>query len=225
MIGKHMRSVMGAFVALALLITTPVQAAKYYVENTLGELTAEQRAKVAQPRPVQLIFQFTTDQKANPKATKYLKDQIFKLARESGVFSEVVETPVDGGAMLVITIDNIVQKDAAKQGFKSGLTFGLAKAAVKDGYLIVAEYNSAAGIAPIRREITHGLWVTMGTKESPGEGLLAVKNAVVGIETVVRQGVGHAVNQLALDPAFAGGDRLPTDSAAPPAPTAASSDA
>ena len=106
--------------------------------------------------------------------------------------------------MLAITMDNIVQKDAAGKGFVTGLTFGLAKTVVRDGYLIVAEYNAAAGATPIRREVTHGLWLTMGTKEVPGPELIQVKNATIGIETIVRQGIGHAVNQLAQDPAFAG---------------------
>lgn len=199
-----MRALIGAVLAVAVTIAAPAQAAKFYIESKLGDVTAEQRAKVEKPRPVQLIFQFTTDQKANPKATKYVKEQVFKLVRESGAFSEVVETPVEGGAMLAITMDNIVQKDAAGKGFVTGLTFGLAKTVVRDGYLIVAEYNAAAGATPIRREVTHGLWLTMGTKEVPGPELIQVKNATIGIETIVRQGIGHAVNQLALDPAFAG---------------------
>lgn len=203
MLTGFLRVLVSAALGLAMVAAMPAQAAKYYVETKLGELAAEQRAKIASPRPVQLIFQFTTDQKANPRATKYLKEQVFKLVRDSGAFSDVQETPVEGGAMLVVTIDNIVQKDAAKQGFKAGLTFGLAKAAVRDGYLIVAEYNSAAGATPIRREVTHGLWVTMGTKEAPDAGLALVKNVTIGVETVVRQGVGHAVNEVALDPAFA----------------------
>jgi hypothetical protein len=196
-----MRALIGAVLAVAVTIAAPAQAAKFYIESKLGEVSAEQRAKVEKPRPVQLIFQFTTDQKANPKATKYVKEQVFKLVRESGAFSEVVETPVEGGAMLAITMDNIVQKDAAGKGFVTGLTFGLAKTVVRDGYLIVAEYNAAAGATPIRREVTHGLWLTMGTKEVPGPELIQVKNATIGIETIVRQGIGHAVNQLA---AFAG---------------------
>lgn len=199
-----LRALIGATLAIAMIIAAPAQAAKFYIESKLGELAAEQRAKVEKPRPVQLIFQFTTDQKANPKATKYFKEQVFKLVRESGAFSEVLETPVEGGAMLTVTIDNIVQKDAAGKGFVTGLTFGLAKTVVRDGYLIVAEYNAAAGATPIRRETTHGLWLTMGTKEVPGPELIQVKNAMIGIQTVVRQGVGHAVNQLALDPAFTG---------------------
>lgn len=199
-----MRALIGAVLAVAVTIAAPAQAAKFYIESKLGDVTAEQRAKVEKPRPVQLIFQFTTDQKANPKATKYIKEQVFKLVRESGAFSEVVETPVEGGAMLAITMDNIVQKDAAGKGFVTGLTFGLAKTVVRDGYLIVAEYNAAAGATPIRREVTHGLWLTMGTKEVPGPELIQVKNATIGIETIVRQGIGHAVNQLAQDPAFAG---------------------
>jgi hypothetical protein len=202
MLTALMRALIGALVIGALALAGPVQAAKYYVETKLGELTAEQRAKIETPRPVQLIFQFTTDQKANPRATKYLKEQVFKLVRESGAFSAVAETPVEGGAMLVVTIDNIVQKDAAAQGFKAGLTFGLAKAAVRDGYLIVADYTPAAGAPAIRREVTHGLWVTMGSKEAPEAGLALVKNITIGVETVVRQGVGHAVNQVALDPGF-----------------------
>lgn len=212
MVLGYLRVLFGALLAVAMIVSVPAQAAKIYIESKPGDVTAEQRAKVEKPRPVQLIFQFTTDQKANAKATKYLKEQVFKLVRESGAFSEVVETPVDGGAMLAITMDNIVQKDAAGKGFVTGLTFGLAKTVVRDGYLIVAEYNAAAGAPPIRREVAHGMWLTMGTKEAPGTDLIPVKNAITGIETIVRQGIGHAVNQIAQDPAFAGA--APTDPSA-----------
>ena len=57
-----LRALIGATLAIAMTIAAPAQAAKYYIESKLGEVTAEQRAKVEKPRPVQLIFQFTTDQ-------------------------------------------------------------------------------------------------------------------------------------------------------------------
>lgn len=216
--------------AMTVLPVVPAMAAAYYVDNALGELAPDHKAKVAEPKPVQLLFQFTTNGKANARAVKYLKPQILALVQGSGLFSQVSETPVPGGAVLMITIDNIPEPGAAGKGFGAGLTFGLAGKIVYDDYVFTAEYVAGADAQPIKVQVPHRLYTQIG-KHSPPPNATRVKNIPVAVETITRQGVSHAINWVALDPSFGGvaavkpgpppplpAPGAPPTPAAPPAP-------
>jgi len=212
-----------AAIALSFLLllgqAAPASASSFYVDNTLGEVAPEAMAKVATPKPVQLLFQFTTDGKANAHATKYLQTQIFDLVRKSALFSEVSETPVAGGAVLMITIDNIPQKNAAGKGFATGLTFGLAGTVVIDDYVFTAEYAPGAGAATIKASVPHRLYTRIGNKSAP-PNTTEFKKIDQALAMLVRQGINHSVNRVALDPAFGGVAQGPAAPAAAPAPAA-----
>jgi hypothetical protein len=204
---------LGFALMLAALPVMPARAAAFYVDNALGELAPEARAKITDPKPVQLLFQFTTEGKANARAAKYLTPQIFDLVRKSGLFSQVSETPVAGGAVLLITIDNIPQKNAAGKGFAVGLSFGLAGAIVIDDYTFTVEYLGAAGGAPVKAMVPHRLYTRVGRKGAP-PNTTEYKKVDLALAALVRQGVDHSLNRMALDAAFGG------VAAAPPAPPA-----
>lgn len=213
------RTLAAFLLALTLLAAPamPAAAAAYYVDNTLGELAAEAKAKVANPKPVQLLFQFTTSGKANARAVKYLKPQIFELIKGTGLFSEVSETPVAGGAVLMLTIDNIPEKDAAKKGVGVGLTFGLAGTVVIDDYTFTAEYAVGTDSATIKAVVPHRLYSRIGNKSAPPNAT-EYKKIDLALAALVRQGVQHAVNRVALDPAFGGVAAVPSAPAPAPAP-------
>ncbi|HEX5008305.1 MAG TPA: hypothetical protein VFV70_14415 [Hyphomonadaceae bacterium] len=190
------------FAAAALLSMGGCLSIKSYVDPTLGDVKPEQRAAATEKRPVQLIFNFETDGAANSRATTELTKEVTDLVVQSGRFSQVSTTPVEGGAILAITINNVPEKNAAGKGFGTGLTLGLAGSKVSDFYIATAKYSRGGG-APVTKEARHALHSTIGATTAP-EGLTPAKDLRSGLSTVVRQLMDHVINDLAKDPAFAG---------------------
>ncbi|MBA4306239.1 MAG: hypothetical protein C0429_05830 [Sphingopyxis sp.] len=178
------------------MMANPVHAAKVYVDRTLGDVTAEQKIVFAEPKPVQVIFEFRTKGSANAKATNYLKDIVQRKLLESGYFSQVSTVPVEGGATLIMTMDNIPEEDAAGKGIKVGLTLGLAGVKVSDFYISSLEYSAAAGAAPLKVEVMHAIHTTIGKKPNETIGIL-VKNQDEAIDIVVHQVLAHGMNGIA----------------------------
>lgn len=211
------RKVAAAVAAAALLSVAGVANAANFVDTALGDVPPDQIVAVSNPKPVQLLFQFKTKGAANARATTYLNAQITELARNSNLFSEVSTGPVEGGAILSITIDNIPSEGAASQGFATGLTFGLRGSLVTDFYVAGVEYVNGAGAATISKQARHALYTTLGRHEPPPTGV-RVRNAEEGVRTVVRQLVTHMLNDLAKDPGFNPAAAAPAGQAEP-APT------
>jgi hypothetical protein len=200
-LGALVAQLICAFV-LTLSLAGAANAASY-LDPKLTDLKPEEKVVVAKPQPVQLVFQFQTNGAANARAAKYLKKSVTETITASGAFSEVSETPVAGGAILSITINNYGDaKAAAGSGFVTGLTFGLKGTTVVDNYTCTAEYLPGLTGAKLTREVHHALITTLGATSAP-EGGIKVKNATEGVMTVTKQVVSHAVNDLAGDPGFA----------------------
>lgn len=194
---------LAAFVALA---PAPAAAAKWFVDNALGEVKPEEKVVPATPKPVQLVFEFQRDGGPNPRATKEVKPWILEDLKKSGVFSDVVETPVAGGAVLSIRFNNVVKKEeldkAKSDGFKAGLGFGLFGGVVAtDHYVVTFEYLGGPTSTPITTTVNHALHMKFGKKdvEIPGT---EVKNVKEAVQTVVRQVTYRGVNTIAADPSF-----------------------
>ena len=191
---------LGLSLLLLLVAAVPAGAATY-VDRTLGELSAERRTPLATPQPVQLLFNFTTDDVPNAQATKFLKDYVTQQVIASGRFSTVTETPAENGALLNVSINNITEKGAAGKGFKVGLTFGLAGTVVTDTYRIRLDYALGPASPAIVQTVEHRLLTKIGAK-SPPENADKAKNLVEAIHIVVRQALDHGLNALAADPGF-----------------------
>jgi hypothetical protein len=184
------------------LVAVPNQAqAKFLVDATLGEVKAEDKVKVAEPRPVQLLFEFQTDGVPNAKAVKFVLPIVTKELQATGVVGTISNAPVDGSDLLSIVFNNITEKGAASKGFKTGLTFGLAGTVVQDNYEVQFRYTHGSG-EPIARTIHHRLYTKLGAKQDP-ENAVPMKNAEAAIQTIVHQVIAQGMNQIAGDPAFA----------------------
>lgn len=191
---------------MLLLVPTAAQAAKWFVDNTLGDVKVEEKKTPATPRPVQLIFEFQRNGEPNPRATKEVKPMLVDALKQTGAFSEIVEAPVAGGAVLSIKFNNIVPQEdvdkAKKEGFRAGLGFGLFGGVVTtDRYDVAFEYLPGEGAASIQTLVQHALYMKFGKKdvEIPGT---QVKNVNEAIKTMVRQTTDRGVNNLVSDPAF-----------------------
>lgn len=196
----------GLLCAVIALTPAPAAAAKWFVDNSLGEVTPEEKVVPATPKPVQLLFEFQRDGGPNPRATKEVKPWIIEDLKKSGVFSDVLETPVQNGAVLSIKFNNVVKKEdldkAKSDGFKAGLGFGLFGGVVAtDNYVVTFDYLSGPAAAPITTTVNHALHMKFGKKdvEIPGT---EVKNVKEAVQTVVRQVTDRGVNTIASDPSF-----------------------
>ncbi|WP_377159057.1 hypothetical protein [Roseateles sp. UC29_93] len=196
--GASLARALGAF-ALAIGLTGCMSV---YVDNRPAEVPASQFARPAEPKPVQLFFEFQTKGVQNQQATALLKGRITDQVRTSGVFSSVSETPVDGGASLSIVLDNVpTSDDAFSKGFVTGLTFGLVGSQVGDGYLCTATYRAPGAAEPVVKKARGILWATVGAKSSP-EGATKADSIDAAMTRISRQVVSNVLNDVTRDPAF-----------------------
>jgi hypothetical protein len=138
-----------------------------YIDPALPTVNPEELRASGKPQPVHLMVEFRTKGAPNARGTELAKPVVLDTVRSTGLFSDVAESPVPGGRVLTIVIDNIeVTKDAAAKGFATGLTFGLAGSMVTDGYVCKATYT-APGSAPRSKEVNHALHTTIGNAEGP----------------------------------------------------------
>ncbi len=195
------------FLLLAFSLSAPALAAKWFVDNTLGEVKPEERITVTSPQPVQLIFEFQRDGKSVPAAVKQVKPMVLDAMKARADFSEISDKPVANGALLSFVINNVVNKEELaklkKKAFGAGLSFGLGSGVVAtDHYFIKLELIPATGKPSIKTEFEHALHMRFGNTKEEVPGTQA-KNAIEAVRGVVRQSVNKGLNTLAADPGFA----------------------
>lgn len=207
--GKLHLALLARFFSFAVVLTLvqwPADAAKWFVDNTLGEVKAEEKKLPAQPKPVQLLFEFQRDGAPNPKATKVVKPWAIEDLRSTGAFSEISENPTADGAVLGIKFNNVVKQEeldkAKHDGFRAGLGFGLfGGVAATDHYVVTVTYIATNGAQPITTVVNHALHMKFGNKEVDIPRT-EMKNADEAVKTVIRQALARGVNNIVTDPAF-----------------------
>lgn len=176
---------------------------KAHVDPALGYVTEDEKVEIETPQPVQLVFEFQSKGATNARATKQLSDLVYRVVSESELFSEVSKDPVENGALLSITLNNVPQDGAAAKGFATGLTFGLAGSTVSDFYEGQARYVANADATEIASDKQHAIHSVVGAGGSP-EGMTPSANVQEAVDTMAEQIVQHLLNELALQPDFAG---------------------
>lgn len=185
-----------------LLALTLSGCASFYVDTATKEIPVEAYKKPATPRPVQVVFEFQTKGVANASATQFLSSQVNDQIKGSGLFSEVKETPVAGGALLSVMLNNIpLTDDAAAKGFVTGLTFGLAGTQVTDGYVCTLKYLPTSQTTPITKTARHAIHTVVGAKEDPVNAT-KMESVELAVKTMTRQVVSTALDDLSRDPGF-----------------------
>ncbi|WP_232515258.1 hypothetical protein [Burkholderia ambifaria] len=192
-----------AMLASMLSLTALLSAcANFYVDTATKEVPAAEMKQVAQPKPVQLVFEFQSKGVPNPRATDQLKDVVIKEVKETRLFSSVSADSTPGVAMLNVTLNNVPLTDnIAAKGFVTGLTFGLAGSAVTDGYICTVSYLPAGQSTPIVKTARHAIHTTMGIANPPAT---AQKSPSIreAIDTMTRDVLSNALKDLSDDPAF-----------------------
>jgi len=180
--------------------------ANMYVDGTTKEISASQFSKPDPVRPVQALFEFQTKGVANASATNFLKTQVLDQIRSSGLFSEVSEGPVRGGALLSITLNNIpITDDAFSKGFVAGFTFGLAGSQVTDGYVCTARYVNDISSSAVVKQARHAIHTTVGNSATPTNATKAA-DAKDAVTSMTRQVVSNVLNDLSHDAGFKQGE-------------------
>jgi len=176
--------------------------ANFYVDGNTREVPSSELQRREPVHPVQVLFEFQTKGVANANATSLLKARVLEQVKSSGLFSEVGEAPVAGGALLGITLNNVpLTDDAFSKGFVTGLTFGLAGSQVSDGYVCTARYTPAAGAPAIVSQARHAIHTTLGSGAAPASAVKA-KNIDEAVTIMTRQVVSNVLNGVSRDANF-----------------------
>lgn len=193
------RMVMAAALAGAALLTG---CASVYVDTATKEVPVSQMKKAADPKPVQLVFEFQTKGAPNPRATTLLKDAVTKEVTDTGLFSKVATDPTPNIGMLNVTLNNVpLTENAAGKGFVTGLTFGLAGSAVTDGYICTVSYLPAGQTTPIVKVARHAIHTTVGNANPPA-GVQKSASMLEAVNQMTRDVLSNALKDLSDDPAF-----------------------
>jgi hypothetical protein len=196
-----------AVVAVFLLAASPVSAA-VFVGSGLTDLKAEEKVTVAQPKPVQLLFEFRTKGAPNLQGAKQLKPDVIATVKASGLFSEVSEGSTENGAILNIVIDDVVtpdeMKEATTKGAVTGATLFIAGTNIREHYTCVIDYMPNPAAQKITRKAEHSIVMQMGLINSVPTDAVKVDGGIKGaVAVMTRQIVANPLNAIGADPAFA----------------------
>lgn len=175
-------------------------AQSFYLDSTLGDLNPEQKNKVHDPQPVQLMFEFQSKGIVNARGTESLKEYVTNVVHESGFFAAITTDPIPSGAVLRVVIDDEFDADnAARQGANVVRSLGRKSATIEDDYICTVEFIKARGAKTISATARTSIYTTIGSTGPPPNSTY-VENAEIAVRTVVRRTVARTVNELASDP-------------------------
>ncbi len=175
---------------------------KPYVSNGVRDVPASEYAKPDPAHAVQVLFDFQSKGVDNARVTAAMKARVIDQVAASRLFDKVEETPVAGGALLIVTVNNVPLDDhAAAKGFATGLTFGLAGNVAGDGYIATAKYTPPGATQPITKEVHHALYTTIGNHDAPPNASPAA-TMDEAVSKMLHQSVSNLLNDVSHDPAF-----------------------
>lgn len=227
---------MQSLLVVAVVLACSPASAAVFVGSSLSDLKPEERVTVAQPGPVQLLFEFRTKGAPNLQGGKQLKPDVVAAVKASGLFSEVSDGPTPNGAILNVVIDDVVTpaetQAAATKGAITGATLFIAGSNIREHYTCVIDYLPSPAAQKITRTAEHSIVVQMGLINSVPTDAVKVDGGIKGaVAVMTRQIVANPLNALGADPAFAPtvlanpaalAPAAPLASEAAPAPTVAS---
>lgn len=188
--------------AIAAFAFAATGCATHYVDGAVKDVPASEYAKPSAPAPVQLVFEFQTKGVANARATEHVRPFAVENIQSTGLFSQVTDKPVGGGALLSVKIDNVpLTDDAFAKGFMTGLTLGAAGNTVTDGYSCTVSYLPPGRAQPIVKTSRHAIHTSVGAASAPAN---AYKAAGIddSVRTMVRQIMAGPLRDLSRDPEF-----------------------
>lgn len=151
---------------LISIVLTGCISPTMYVDPGLPPASKADLARSEQ-QPIQFLYEFQTRGSANARATDSTKERALAVMKDSGLFSAVSAEPQANQRRLTVVINNVpITKDAASQGFGTGLTFGLIGSTVTDGYECSAVLT-VPGAQPLTMQFKHAIHTTIGNTTPP----------------------------------------------------------
>lgn len=165
---------------------------KSYVDPNYVKVTAADIKPVAKKHKSTIEVEFKSNGELKPAVHAALLSKVDKAIKNTGV----LET--DGAASdlkIMVVVNNVADaKDAAKNGFKTGLTLGAAGSIVTDYYEVSISYTDAAGEKK-QKSYKHALHTTVGNKEAPFPNV-APTTPDAGIDIILQQVILNFVADL-----------------------------
>jgi hypothetical protein len=167
---------------------------KAYVDPALPRIAKTDLVAVAQPQPVQVLFEFRTKGNSNAKATGMAQPRVIAIVNASGLFSAAsANAGATEAGTLKIIIDNVPQdQHGTAKGVGTGLTFGLAGSLVTDGYVCTASYSHNGHTT--ETIVKHALYSTIGN-HSPPQGLQPME-LQAAVYQIIDQMTWNSLKQL-----------------------------
>ena len=196
------RLALGLAGVVAAAAMTGCVSVKPYVGAGVRDVPASEYVKPTPPHAVQVVFDFKTKGVDNARATAAFKARVIDQVSASHLFDAVSEQPVAGGALLIITVNNVTLDDHEfAKGFATGLTLGLAGTVAGDGYIATANYTPPAPASLISKEVRHSIFTTIGNHAPPPNATPAASMEEAA-STMLHQVVSNLLNDVSHDPAF-----------------------
>lgn len=172
-----------------------------YVDTTIKDVPAAERVTVANPQPVQLFYEFQTKGARNSQATDLTRNMLLKAVKDSGLFANVTTEPVPNGAMLNITVNNVILDADFAKAFMTGFTFGLVGTTSGDGYICTIDYVAGPNSQKLESVTRDAIYASFGTNGQP-PNTQKVKDFNAAVELMIHKVVGNGLNSLAKDANF-----------------------
>jgi hypothetical protein len=192
-----------AAAVLTFALLTGCIAPTPFVDTTIHDLSPQEKVHVANPQPVQMVFEFQTKGVANDRVTTMLKDTVQDSVQTSGLFDHVGDAPAPNGALLHVTINNVpLTDDAFAKGFATGFTLGLVGSTVADGYVCTIDYIAAPNAKPITKTMRDAIYANIGATAKQPDHSEKEPDFTTAAKVMAHKIVGNALNELAKDPDF-----------------------
>ena len=193
-----------ALVAAGVIVATMTGciSVKPYVSGGVRDVPTSEYVKPDPSHAVQVLFDFQTKGIDNARATAAMKARVIDQIAASQLFDKVDEAPVPGGALLIVTFNNVPLDDKSfAKGFATGLTLGLAGSVAGDGYIATAKYTAPGAAQPITKEVRHSILTTIGNHDAPPNATPAA-TMDEAVSRMLHQSVSNLLNDVSHDAAF-----------------------
>ncbi|MEO7762639.1 MAG: hypothetical protein ABIS68_12100 [Casimicrobiaceae bacterium] len=137
---------------------------KSYIDPTLPVAGRDSVSTIARPEPIQIVYEFRQKGSPNAGATQGTVDLVLSVARQSGLFSEVLLTPASNRRRLIITINSVPavsQDERNASAFGAGLRRDLGDTMVTDTFELAATL-STPGNDPLPFRYRHAMHTAVG---------------------------------------------------------------
>ena len=196
------RCVLGMAGLVAAAAMTGCMSVAHFVGANVKDVPASEFVKPNPTHPVQVLFDFQTKGVENARATASMKARVVDQVAASRLFDSVSDAPVAGGALLIVTVNNVSLDDHEfAKGFATGLTLGLAGTVAGDGYIATAKYTPPAPASLITKEVRHSIYTTIGNHAPPPNAVPAA-SVDEAVTNMLHQAVSNLLNDVSHDPAF-----------------------